>query len=341
MEPFVTVLIPTLNEGRYIRSLLENIIAQDYPANRLEVFIIDGLSNDRTGKVVEEYHQNHPNIQLLLNERKFVPFALNAGIKSSRGEVIIRMDAHSRYPENYISRLVKYLFELSADNVGGIWVTKPANDSRKAISIAVALSSVFGVGDAHYRLGTREIRKVDTVPFGCFRKSLFCRIGLFDEELLRNQDDEFNARILENGGSIYLIPDLEISYFARPDISSLAKMFYQYGFFKPLVNSKLKKPASIRQFVPPLFVLFLTLGWAGIFILPELLIVYGVGLGLYLLSDIFFTFREFLKHRKRFLLIYLPWIFFVQHISYGFGYLAGIVNFVFVNRSQTTIKNSR
>ena len=341
MDPFVTVIIPSFNEEKHITSLLENILHQDYPRAKLEVFIIDALSNDRTREIIEEYHNRNPYIQMLLNEKRFVPFALNAGIKKSHGDVIVRMDAHSEYPANYISLLVKNLFELDADNVGGFWITKPVNDTPKANSIAIALTSVFGVGDAQYRLGVKKVCKVDTVPYGCFRKSLFDRIGLFDEELLRNQDDEFNARIIENGGSIYLIPDVAITYFARSDISSLVKMFFQYAFFKPLVNRKLKKPATVRQFIPLLFVLFLLLGWLGTFILPALFAVYIFGAGLYLLFNIFFTIKSTVDHGKGYLLFYLPWIFFLQHLAYGFGYLAGIINFVLLKKSPTTISTSR
>jgi GT2 family glycosyltransferase len=251
------------------------------------------------------------------------------------------MDAHSEYPLNYISTLVRNLFDLEADNVGGTWITKPANDSAKANSIAIALSSAFGVGDSLFRLGVKEIRKVDTVPYGCFRKSLFDRIGLFDEELLRNQDDEFNARIIENGGSIYLIPDVAITYYARPDISSLLKMFFQYAFFKPLVNRKLKKPATIRQFIPPLFVLYLLLGWISFFLSPALFFFFLSGIGLYFLINLVYTFKSMVETGKWFLFLYLPWIFLLQHLAYGIGYLAGIINFVFIKRSQASIISSR
>jgi len=299
------------------------------------------MSNDGTREIIGEYQQKHPYIRLLLNEKRFVPFALNMGIRKSQGEVIIRMDAHSEYPENYISILVRYLIKLKADNVGGVWITKPANDSPKAGSIAVALSSVFGVGNSYYRLGIKDIRKVDTVPFGCFRRRIFDKIGLFDEELLRNQDDELNARIIENGGSVYLIPEVAISYYARSDISSLFKMFFQYAYFKPLVNRKLKKPATLRQFVPPLFVMFLLFGWLGIFISKVFFLPYIGGIGLYLLSNIFFTVKHSLIERKEYLLFYLPWIFFIQHQAYGIGYLAGFMNFKIIKKSKNTLITSR
>jgi glycosyltransferase involved in cell wall biosynthesis len=341
MDPFVSVIIPCFNEEMYIASFIENMLHQDYPREMVEVFIIDGLSNDRTQEIIKEYQERHPHITLLQNDKRFVPFALNLGIKKSKGDVVIRMDAHSEYPVNYISKLVRHLFELEADNVGGTWITEPANDSAKANSIAIALSSAFGVGDSLFRLGVKEIRKVDTVPYGCFRKSLFDRIGLFDEELLRNQDDEFNARIIENGGSIYLIPDVAITYYARPDISSLLKMFFQYAFFKPLVNRKLKRPATIRQFVPPMFVLYLLLGWISVFLSPALFFFFVGGIGIYILVNMGYTIKSIVDTGKWYLFLYLPWIFLLQHLAYGIGYLAGIINFVFIKKSQVSIISSR
>ena len=340
-QPLVTVIVPCFNEERFISSLIVNLQEQDYPPAFVEIFLIDGQSSDRTQEIIRSYAEGKSNIRLLINERRFVPYALNMGIREARGEVIIRMDAHSRYPANYISVLVRELYRLNADNVGGVWDTKPANDSVKAKAIAVALSSPFGVGNAHYRLGVEGTRQVDTVPYGCFKKSLFDRIGLFDNDLLRNQDDEFNARIIENGGKIYLVPEVTISYFARPDIRSLTRMFYQYAFFKPLVNSKLKKPATIRQFVPPLFVLFLVLGWTGYLVYPPLVYGYAAGAGLYLAASLLFAVKHSLENRDIRLLTFLPWIFLCQHLSYGWGYLAGTLNFAVFKRKIRSVGQSR
>jgi glycosyltransferase involved in cell wall biosynthesis len=341
MEPFVTVIIPCFNEEKFIAAVIENILQQDYPSDRIEVFIIDGMSTDRTREIIREYQDRHPYIQMLDNEKRFVPFALNSGIRKSRGEVIVRMDAHAVYPPDYIRVLVKYLFELDADNVGGRWITNPGNDSAEAYAIATALSSLFGVGNAYYRLDIKEIRKTDTVPFGCFRRSVFDRIGMYDEDLLRNQDDELNARIIQNGGRIFLIPEVAINYFARAKIKSLAKMFFQYAYFKPLVNTKLKRPATLRQFVPPLFVLYILCGWTAVFISPVLFFFYLGGIGIYLLFNLGFSIRNAFGRRKWNLLLYLPCIFLFQHLSYGIGYLKGIVTFALLKRSPGTVSSTR
>jgi len=339
--PFVSVIVPCYNEAKFIGPLIENLQRQDYPAGRLEFLLIDGQSQDTTSEIIHQYSERDPRIKLLINEKRFAPFALNLGIRQAAGEVIIRMDAHAVYPENYIRQLVENLFELNADNVGGRWITVPANGSITARTIAVALSSVFGVGDASFRLNPTGICPVDTVPFGCFRRSLFDRIGYFDEDLLRNQDDEFNARILQNGGSIFLVPGIAITYFARPDLKSLSRMYYQYGYFKPLVNLKLKKPATVRQFIPPLFVLFLLTGWVPGIFCPVLLTGYCAGIALYLAASLVFAFREAIRNRQFFLFPCLPVVFFLQHLSYGSGYLAGIFRFVFLRKRASHLSSSR
>jgi glycosyltransferase involved in cell wall biosynthesis len=341
MEPSVTILIPCFNEEKFMASLLENILIQDYPRERLEGLVIDGMSTDRTREIIEGYHEKFPFIRLLLNEKRFVPFALNAGIEAAVGDIIIRMDAHSAYPTGYVSTLVRTLEQTGGDNVGGSWDTQPANGSLMASAIAAATSSGFGVGNSTYRLGVSGVRKVDTVPYGCFRRSLFERIGKFDEELLRNQDDEFNGRIIKNGGSIYLVPEVSITYYARPDIRSLLRMFYQYAFFKPLVNRKLGKPATLRQFAPPLFVIFIFFGWIGFFIHPWAGMVYLAVLLVYLVADLTFSSISSLRHGRISMILFLPWVFPLIHGVYGIGYIAGFLYFSVLGKSTLQIRSSR
>jgi glycosyltransferase involved in cell wall biosynthesis len=341
VHPLVSVIIPCFNEEKFIGHLLENIISQDYPRERLEVFIIDGMSSDRTNTIIREYSRKYPFIQILQNEKRYVPFALNQGIRKAGGEVIIRMDAHSQYPPDYFSRLVKYLYELNADNVGGSWITMPGNDTLKSVAIAAALSSPFGVGNAHYRLNIKSIRKVDTVPFGCYRREVFNRIGMFDEELLRNQDYAFNTRLIKSGGKIFLVPDIKIHYYARTSVKSIWSMFFQYGLFNPLLNRKSGIPLSIRKFIPPAFVLFfLFTAIGGIFFKPVLLA--GIaGLSIYLITNLIFSVRIVLKHSKPGLLFYLPWLFFVFHTSYGTGHLVGFLRFGVLRQKKSGVRETR
>jgi glycosyltransferase involved in cell wall biosynthesis len=325
--PFVSVIIPCRNEEDFIETVLQNVIAQDYPYDKLEVFVVDGASTDKTKDIAYDLAVKYPFIHVLDNPEKIVPYALNLGIRESRGEVIVRMDAHSEYPADYISSLVKNLFELNADNVGGVWITQPADSSLMAQAIAAATSHLFGIGNALYRLGASAPKQVDTVPFGCYRREVFDKIGLFDEQLIRNQDDEFNGRLIKKGGKIFLIPSVKIKYFARNTLGKLAKMFYQYGLFKPLVNNKLGFPATLRQIVPPIFVFMVIALLAFSFLAGLAVFLFILVFLFYLAANILFSLYISVKSRIilfPFLLITFP----VIHFSYGYGYLKGIVKFV-------------
>ena len=296
----------------------------------MEVLIADGRSEDDTRSIIVSYAQRFRFIQLLDNAAKVVPPALNSCIRQSKGEVIVRMDAHSIYPPDYISRLVNALYLHNVDNVGGVWITEPGSDTTMARCIALATSHRFGIGNADYRLGGGAPRLVDTVPFGCFPRAVFDRIGLFNEELIRNQDDEFNGRIINSGGKILLLPDVKIRYFARETLLKTGKMFYQYGLFKPLVNLKLKKPATIRQLFPPALVAGLVfpaltatwLPWAG-WISILLFAIYASPVILLSIKLSSGEWRNFIS---------LVRIFPTIHLSYGSGYLIGIFRFMLLKR---------
>jgi GT2 family glycosyltransferase len=225
----------------------------DYPPERVQVLVVDGRSDDGTRELLQKYAEEWPRVRWLDNPGRTAPAALNIGIQHAEGEVIMRMDAHCHYPRNYISVLVGWLERSGADNVGGAWRTLPGADTPVACAIAAALSHPFGVGNAHFRLGITAPKWVDTVPFGCYRRSVFARVGMFDEELIRNQDDEFNQRLLRSGGRILLVPDATIDYFARDSIGKLARMYYQYGYFKPLAAKKVGHVGTLRQAVPAAF----------------------------------------------------------------------------------------
>ncbi|MGB0805856.1 MAG: glycosyltransferase family 2 protein [Salibacteraceae bacterium] len=325
MSHKVSIIIPARNEEAFIIKTLESIMAQDYPNHLLEVIIADGESNDRTCELIKGYIKNHSNVVLINNPERVVPYALNYAIEKSTGDVIVRLDAHSKYPVNYVSRLVEELIRLKADNVGGVWVTTPVNNGLIANAIALATSHPLGIGNASYRLENKKVKEVDTVPFGCFTREVFDRIGVFDTDLIRNQDDEFNGRIIKNGGKIYLIPDVEIEYYARGSIFKMTKMFYQYGLFKPLVNLKLGSPATARQFIPPLFVIFLLLG-SILFVVPWYLnYVWFALLAVYLIVTILVSVSISLRKGRFGLVWILPFVFPLIHISYGIGYLEGLL----------------
>jgi glycosyltransferase involved in cell wall biosynthesis len=326
---FISIVIPCRNEEAFIAEVLDNVIAQDYPKSHMEVFVVDGESDDKTAAIIKKYAQDYPFIQFLSNPEKVVPFALNKAIRKSKGDVIVRMDAHSIYPFDYVSRLVKGLEEFNCENTGGVWITEPANKSSKAAAIAKATSHPFGIGNAYYRLEVKEPKQVDTVPFGCYKRSVFDKIGSFDEDLVRNQDDEFNARLIKNGGKIFLLPDVKIRYFARETLRKTSKMFYQYGLYKPLVNLKVGQAATIRQFVPLAFLLFVLVFTPLSFVGSYFFLLFRIGMLFYFAVDAFVSISLAAKSKNGHKILgYLLVLFPIIHFSYGYGYLAGIFRFI-------------
>ncbi len=321
----VSVICPIYNEEKYITKCIESVLEQDYPTEDLEILFVDGLSTDKTRKIVSDYATRYNQIRLLDNPHRIVPYAMNIGIKAAKGDIIIRLDGHVEYPTNYISKCVHYLMTLpNAENVGGVCQTLPCNERNVSQAIAIALSTGFGMGNSSFRIGSTEIRKVDTVPFGCFRKSLFERIGYYDLELIRNQDDELNGRIIKNGGTIYLIPEIKTKYFSRDKICKIRRMFYQYGLYKPLVNKKLGSPATARQFVPLLFLLGIVLGGILSAFSIYIMYIYFAVLALYLAIGLFIGCKYAVKYRRPMLTLLMPYVFANVHLSYGYGYLRGI-----------------
>ena len=328
----VSVIIPCRHEAEWIERCLMSVIANDYPHDHLEVFVVDGMSEDGTREIVKSIAEQHPFIMLLDNPRKSAPAALNIGIAAASGDVIMRMDAHNEYVEHYISSLVAWLNKSGADNVGGVWVTRAANETAIARAIADAQTHRFGIGNAHYRLGTSEPRYVDTVPFGCYRREVFDRIGGFDEELLRNQDIEMNHRLRRNGGSILLVPDVESYYYARSSLGTFAKMSFQNGYFNPLVVRKTGGRITLRQIVPPLFVLSLFL--TGI-LAP---FVWTIRVALIAILSIYFLCTmavalSFVPKRGWPSALALTIVFPLLHMSHGFGFLKGLFDFVVLRRT--------
>lgn len=323
-RPRVSIVMPCRNEAAYIGPCLDSILATDYPLDLVEVLVADGRSDDGTREIVERWAARHSCIQLLDNPARITPTALNTAIRAATGDVIIRMDAHGVYPRDYVSRLVTALEETGADNVGGVVVTLPADDTPAARAIALAFAHPLGVGNAYFRIGVAGPRWVDTVPFGCFRRELFDRIGMFDEELVRNQDDEFNLRLIGRGGRILLLPDVVSLYYGRRSLGAVARMFYQYGYFKPLVARKAERIMT-RQLVPPLFVLSLVAtAVLGIW-MPVARAAFAAIAGPYVALVLTGAALAARKHGFRCAAV-LAAVFSVMHVCYGIGYLRGILD---------------
>ncbi|HNP84219.1 MAG TPA: glycosyltransferase family 2 protein [Nitrospira sp.] len=326
-HPAVTVLVPCRNEERFIGACLDSILKNDYPKERLEILVIDGMSQDETRSIVSRYVTQYPSIRLVDNIQLITPCAFNVGIAESRGDIIMIMGAHAEYSSTYISRLVDWLTRSGADNVGGVCMTLPANDSPVARAIARGLSHPFGVGTSYFRIGTSTPRWVDTVFGGCYRKDVFTRIGLFDEQLIRNQDDEFNHRLIARGGRILLVPDVVSYYYPRSSLVQLWRMFYQYGYFKPLVALKLGRIGTARQVVPMVclgLLVGLSVASFGSHASRFMLVLL---VALYLSADFAVSFAVGLSSGLR-CAGWLMLVFPTLHVSYGMGYMRGIFDFV-------------
>ncbi|HEU5262199.1 MAG TPA: glycosyltransferase family 2 protein [Gemmatimonadales bacterium] len=334
-EPLATVsvIVPCRNEEGYIGRCLESIVNGDYPRDRLEVIVVEGRSDDRTRAILDDYASRYRMIRVLDNPRRITPVALNLAIRAARGEILVRMDAHVVYPGNYIRDLVAALQQTGADNVGGVLVTLPANETAIARAIATAMSHPFGVGNSYFRIGVREPRWVDTVAFFCCRRETFERVGLFDEELARHQDGEFNARLIKRGGRILLVPNVVSYYYARGSLQHVARMYHQYGYFKPLVARKLGRVMSLRQLAPPGLVLALS---ATAILSPWVhaaFLLFGATAVAYLLAVLGFSISAGRKAGPRGVAA-LALVFPVMHFRYGLGFLRRVLELPFGSGHQ-------
>ena len=313
----VSVIVPVLNEEKHINALLSSLVSQSYPVNDMEWILIDGGSSDGTLDIIREYADRYPLI-LLESDSKGTPHSLNMGIRNSKGRYIVRLDAHTIYPPDYIERCVWYLDNTEADNVGGRVETVAEGFTGSAI--AKMLSSRFGVGGSEFRTSGRS-GYVDTVPFGAFRREIFDRVGLFDETLLRSEDNDLNSRIRRSGGKVFMADDIVSEYRCRDTVGGVLRYGMQNGnaLFRTIRNNP--HAMSIRHFIPFLFVLSLVgLPLLGRFS-PFFFYALAAELILYLLIDLYFSF--FTGSSKQGLVT--VWLYPLFHISYGIGSFLGLL----------------
>jgi len=329
----ISIIIPCRNEEKYIEDCLESILNNDYPKDSLEVFVIDGESTDSTIERVGKYITEFNFIKLLKNKKHTVPFALNIGIKEAAGDFIIRLDAHSKIPNNYFSTLIKWSKARNADNIGAVCITDVKNKNPKTNSIIKVLSNRFGVGNSYFRIGTDRIKEVDHVPFGCFKKEIFDKVGLFDERLVRNQDIEFSKRILKMGGRIFLLPDLFCTYFARETFGGIAKNNFGNGFWNILTVYITRNigSLSLRHFIPFLFVLSLLVPCIFVIWEPIVGLITVGSLFSYLVLVVVISYR-INDSTTSFWSIFCAFI--TLHLSYGFGSLIGFLRIDYLLKAK-------
>jgi len=306
--PTVSIIVPCRNEERFISACLDSIIANDYPKDRFEVLVVDGMSTDKTREIIKRYNQKYPFLKILDNPKAITPAAMNIGIKNSKGEIIIKMDAHSVYEKDYISKCVEHLEESGADNVGGVLKAIPVKNTLTAKTIAISLSHFFGAGGSYFRTGTDNPREVDTVAFGCYWKKIFDKIGLFDERMAKIEDLELNFRLRRAGGKIMLFPDIKAFYYSSSDN---LKDFFKHNFIDGIWATyplKFGFKVSLRHLIPLIFVLTLPLS-----IWP------------YIPLSLFFSVQIAFREKDFRLFFVMPLVFGARHIGYGLGSIIGLI----------------
>jgi len=321
----VSVIIPCRNEEQFIPECLDSVIQQDYPQDKMEILVVDGMSNDKTRKIIKKYSSKYSFIRLLDNPKKIIPSAMNVGILSAQGEIIMKVDAHSTYPKNYISTCLKYLFKYQAENVGGTWNILPRENTIIAKIIAHSLTHVFASGNALIKIGSKKPQLADAVAFGCFKKEIFNKIGLFDEKIIRGSDMDLNKRLKKVGGKILLIPNISINYYADSNLKTFWKHNFSDGLWITYALKFNSKAFSWRHLIPLAFVLSLigTIILSVIFPLFKWLF-WGIA-GIYVIMNLIASLHITIKYRNALYLLIVPFVFVVRHFGYGIGALWGLI----------------
>lgn len=307
----LSIIIPTLNESEHIDPLVHSVNRIDQTEK--EIIFVDGGSVDDTLLRIRQLQKTNPNIQLVPNPDKFVSQGFNRALKVARGKYVSLIGAHAAYPENYFGNCIKHIEGGECEVAGGF--LKHEGKGIAGEAIAGCMGSIFGVGDTEFRTKP-EKNYVDSVAFAVYDRRIFPKVGLFDEQLVRNQDDEFHYRLNRAGMRILLLPELETVYFVRNSLGALFRQYYQYGFYKPLVFKKVQNSIRLRHSIPGLFVLYLLSlpaaffwpFWTGPFLL-------------YLALDLVFSFNR--KGRFAVKLTSMA-VFPTLHLAYGIGFLAGM-----------------
>lgn len=322
--PFVSVLMPVRNEESFILQSLGAVLAQDYPSELVEVIVADGLSTDSTRALVESVRTQHANVRLVDNPGLIAPTGLNVATREARGDIIIRVDGHCEIAPDYITNCVRHLMHDGVDGVGGSWRT--VGETPVAQSIAIAVASRFGVGNNSFRTKFDENLLVDTIPFPAYLRQTVEKTGPYDEELIRDQDDEYNYRIRDAGGRLLQAGDVYSVYHSRGSLRSLATQYFQYGYWKVRVAQKHPRRMRPRHFIPALFVAgLIASGLLAPFIRTARLL-FALMAGLYTVANLAVSTSLALKKGGRHLRL-LPSAFAAMHLGYGAGFLVGLVKF--------------
>lgn len=314
----MALIIPTLNEELFIEDCLNSVYSQTVPQECMEVWVIDGNSSDGTEEIVRKWMQFHPNLHWLNNPKVVQSAAFNLGVANTQSSIVLRMDAHATFDKDYVRLCVDFLqSHPTCGNVGGKWKVIPYNDTSISRSIAQLHTSTFGVGQAAHKKGAMA-RQVESVSFGAFPREVLNKVGPMNETLRRGEDNEFNARIIKAGYSVWFVPQIQFTYYSRKNTKSLLRQIYANGFSIGRLLSLDPTVVSVRHIVP-LFVIC-TL---AVLILCSCFFTWAIWLSaflaaLYLLLDVFFTI-EAACHSKQPIALPLIWLFPLTHLTYGLG----------------------
>jgi glycosyltransferase involved in cell wall biosynthesis len=324
----VSIILPIRNESAYIKKSLDALLAQDYPADHMEILIADGMSTDDTRKIIYNFSLQRPQLKTIIldNPNKIAPTGMNIALRQTKGEIIIRVDGHTIIAPDYVRKCVEHIQKDGIDGVGGF--VESIGETHMAKAIAIGMSSPFGVGNSAMRTISGRNMLADTIPFPAYTRQIIERAGFYDEELVRNQDDEYNYRIRKFGGKLLLADDLRYDYFTRTSLKGLWRQYYQYGFWKVRVLQKHPLQMSLRQFVPPAFVASLFISAFLLFFPFPSFILHPSSfiLVLYILANLSASLYAASKHGWKYAPL-LPLVFAILHISYGLGFLAGLFKF--------------
>jgi succinoglycan biosynthesis protein ExoA len=324
--PYVSVIMPVRNEAKLIAASLGAVLSQRYPAERMEILVVDGESTDGTVQIMRAL-PGAERVQILRNPKHVQAAAMNAGIQEAVGEIVVRVDAHAIIEPDYLYQCVRALAMTGAQNAGGS--IRPVCDSSKSRAIASAARSQFAVPGAFHVELPKDApgRYTDTVYMGAWPRDVLLRVGGFNERLAVNEDYELNHRILQAGGLIYFSPAIRSQYCPRERYRSLAKQYFRYGRGK--ITAVKVSPGSLRwrHLVPPTFIAALAAGVGLAVISPIARIAVGTLILVYMVLAVlcaFITVREF-PASERSTVARTALVFPVMHLSWGVGFWIGLV----------------
>jgi glycosyltransferase involved in cell wall biosynthesis len=325
----ISIIIPVRNEEVHLEACLKSVLEFKLPLDvKVEILVVDGMSTDRTLEILSKYLDREDNIRVLANEHKYQAHGINQAIKQSQGNWVMRLDAHTLYPNDYLLMCYITAIETQSDNCGGIIITQAGGDNYSAKIVQAITTHKFGVGNSGFRASIKG-GVADTVPFGFFQKEIFSKIGYFDERLVRAQDYEFNRRISACGGKIWLNPKIQPTYFNQKYFGSfLKKQLFKEAPYNAYMWYLAPYTFAYRHVITGLFTTGILGGGGLSIIFPNIGLFYCSVIIIYALLAIVSSIQQALRHKNILHVFVLPISFFCYHFIHGLGVIGGILNLI-------------